>query len=65
MKCEFEILSQLQVELSKQILERCAVWLKTWEVILANKEENKIPIIMIVIFFLVVAFSKMIFREYQ
>ena len=29
MKCEFEILNQVQVQVSKQILERKAVWLKT------------------------------------
>ena len=29
MKREFELLNQVQVKLSKQILERKAVWLKT------------------------------------
>ena len=36
MNCE----SEQQVRLSKQVLERKAVWLKTWEVILAIEIKN-------------------------
>ena len=42
MKCEFEPLNnfKVQVKLSKQIVLRWAVWLKTYEVILAiNKKK--------------------------